>query len=109
MTDRTTWAVTGILHVLKVGCRWIDCPREYGPATTVYNRFNRWSKAGVWQAMAAQLVKHDATDIMSIDSTTSKAHRCSAGGKGGLRSKPSAAVAAAARRKSTRSSTPTGA
>lgn len=28
-----------IIHVLKVGCRWCDCPAEYGPPTTVYNRF----------------------------------------------------------------------
>ena len=38
--------ISGILHVLKVGCRWCDCPAEYGPSTTVYNRFNRWSRRG---------------------------------------------------------------
>ena len=53
--------ISGILHVLKVGCRWCDCPRDYSPSTTVYNRFNRWSKAGIWQRMAEQLVVHDAT------------------------------------------------
>lgn len=35
--------ISGILHVLKTGCRWQDCPAEYGPSTTIYNRFNRWS------------------------------------------------------------------
>jgi len=30
--------ISGILHVLKVGCRWCDCPAEYGPSTTVCNR-----------------------------------------------------------------------
>jgi len=30
--------ISGIIHVLKSGCRWIDCPKEYGPHTTVYNR-----------------------------------------------------------------------
>ncbi len=34
--------VSGTLHVLKVGCRWFDCPVEYGPTTTIYNRFNSW-------------------------------------------------------------------
>ena len=34
--------ISGIIHVLKSGCRWQDCPPEYGPTTTVYNRFNRW-------------------------------------------------------------------
>ena len=36
--------ISGIIHVLKTGCGWIDCPKEYGPHTTVYNRFNRWSR-----------------------------------------------------------------
>jgi transposase len=36
--------ISGILHVLKVGCRWRDVPCEYGPATTIYNRYNRWSR-----------------------------------------------------------------
>ena len=40
--------ISGILNVLKVGCRWCDCPAEYGPSTTVYNRFNRWSRRGFW-------------------------------------------------------------
>ena len=35
--------VSGIIHVLQSGCRWRDCPKEYGPSTTIYNRFHRWS------------------------------------------------------------------
>ena len=71
--------LSGILHVQKTGCRWQDCPKAYGPHTTVYNRFNRWSKAGIWQKIADSLVIHDALDVQCIDSTTAKAHRCSAG------------------------------
>jgi transposase len=37
--DRTV--ISGIIHVLKIGCRWCDCPREYGPSTTIYNPYNR--------------------------------------------------------------------
>jgi transposase len=40
--------IPGILHLLKVGCSWCDCPAEYRPSTTVYNRFNRWSHRGFW-------------------------------------------------------------
>src|SRR5271156_1220221 len=36
--------ISGILHVLKSGCRWCDCPPEYGPPTTIYNRFVRWAE-----------------------------------------------------------------
>jgi len=38
---RNRQVISGIIHVLKVGCRWSDCPTAYGPSTTVYNRFNR--------------------------------------------------------------------
>ena len=41
--------ISGILHVLKTGCRWRDCPAKYGPHTTIYNRYNRWSKRRIWQ------------------------------------------------------------
>jgi transposase len=102
---RNREVVSGIIHVLKTGCRWEDCPAEYGPHTTVYNRFNRWSKAGIWSRILADLVVFDATDIQCIDSTTAKAHRCAGGGKGGLKNKPSDAVGAAGRRKYMRSST----
>ena len=33
--------LSGIVHVLKSGARWRNCPPLNGPATTVYNRFNR--------------------------------------------------------------------
>jgi transposase len=96
--------ISGILHVLKVGCRWCDC-WDYGPSTTVYNRFNCWSKAGIWQRMAEQLVTHDAREIQCIDSTTAKAHRCSAGGKGGRMNRQPVEVAGVEPLKSTPSST----
>lgn len=43
--------ISGILHVLKTGCRWRDVPAVHGPPTTIYNRFTRWSSRGVWQRM----------------------------------------------------------
>jgi transposase len=41
--------ISGILHVLKTGCRWRDVPSAFGPPTTIYNRYNRWSQRRVWQ------------------------------------------------------------
>ena len=92
--------ISGIIHVLKVGCRWQDCPGMYGPSTTIYNRFHRWSARGVWRDLFAALVKTDPGGIQLIDSTTAKAHRSAAGGKGGPSSKRSAALAAGERQKS---------
>jgi transposase len=39
--------LNGIFYVLRTGSPWRDLPERYGPYTTVYNRFNRWARAGV--------------------------------------------------------------
>jgi transposase len=52
--------LSGIMHVQMVGCRWKDCPREYGPHKTIYNRFARWSERGIWQAIS-RLLRHPLT------------------------------------------------
>ena len=40
--------ISGIVHVLKSGGRWVDAPAAYGPRKTLYNRFVRWAAKGVW-------------------------------------------------------------
>jgi transposase len=92
--------ISGIIHVLKVGCRWQDCPAVYGPSTTVYNRFHRWAARGIWRRLFAALVRVEGADVQMIDSTTAKAHRSAAGGKGGPTSRRSAVRAAGERQKS---------
>jgi transposase len=77
--------ISGIVHVLRSGCRWKDCPAVYGPHTTVYNRFNRWSRRGRWQAIFDTLVATAPNDTRSIDSTSIKVQRSAAGGEGGAR------------------------
>jgi len=95
--------ISGILHVLKVGCRWCDCPTEYGPSTTVYNRFNRWSHRGFWLKLPDALVDAGAvTKSTAIDSTYVKAQRAAFGAKGGARSRRSVARAAGGPLRSTR-------
>jgi transposase len=100
--DRTV--ISGILHVLRSGCRWKDCPPEYGPPTTIYNRFVRWAERGVWERLFRELAARGRSGgIQMIDSTHVKAHRSAAGGKGGSGNRRSAARAAGATRKSTQS------
>jgi len=82
--------ISGIVHVLRSGCRWQDCPSAYGPHTTIYNRFNRWSRRGLWQDIFDTLVEAIPNDTRSIDSTSIKVHRSAAGGKGGPKLRPSA-------------------
>ena len=94
--------ISGVVQMLQCGARWRDCPPEYGPYTTIYNRFNRWSKRGRWAAIFAALVGDPhVPQPLALDSTSIKAHRSAAGGKGGRRRRPSVAPAAGARRKST--------
>ncbi len=95
---------SGIVHVLRSGGRWRDCPAVYGPPTTIYNRFHRWARRGLWQRILQALAVAEPNDIHLIDSTTAKAHRSAAGAKGGPRRRRSAVHAAAARPRSTRSS-----
>ena len=61
--------INGIFYVLRTGCPWHDLPEQYGPCTTVYNRFNRWSKAGIRDdVMAAVADAENASQVM-IDGT----------------------------------------
>jgi len=95
--------ISGIIHVLKSGCRWIDAPAVYGPRKTLYNRFVRWAAKGIWMGIfhALAAAGGPAADVL-IDSSAIKAHRCAAGGQGGNSVRRSAARAAAGRPRSTR-------
>ncbi len=94
--------ISGIVHMLRSGGRWRDCPAAYGPYTTIYNRFNRWSRQGVWfEIFEALTGSTGIVGTVAIDSSLVKAHRSAAGGKGGPSARPSAARAAAAPPKST--------
>ena len=94
--------ISGIIHVLRSGCRWQDCPSVYGPATTIYNRFNRWIHKGLWTRIFTTLsAQADCPDELSIDSTAVRAHRSAHGGKGGRKFRPSGARVAGRRQKYT--------
>lgn len=95
--------ISGIIHVLQSGCRWKGCPSVYGPPTTIYNRFNRWSRKRLWQKIFETLVAGaDLPNDLSIDSTAIKAHRSAIGLKGGRKLKPSGVHVAAEQPRSTR-------
>lgn len=75
--------VSGIVHMLRSGSPWRDCPPEYGPYTTVYNRFNRWSRQGIWSAIFYALTGKSDVVTGAVDATYVKAHRSAGGAKGG--------------------------
>jgi putative transposase len=71
--------VSGIVFVIKNGLRWCDAPKEYGPHKTLYNRFIRWSRMGVFDRIFAALAgKGKKPDRLIIGSTHLKAHRTAA-------------------------------
>lgn len=71
--------ISGIIFVIKNGLRWRDAPKEYGPHKTLYNRFVRWSRMGVFNKIFYALAQKAAPpDQLSIDATHLKAHRTAA-------------------------------
>ncbi|MGN7714958.1 IS5 family transposase [Agrobacterium radiobacter] len=71
--------LSGIIFVLRNGLRWRDAPKEYGPHKTIYNRFIRWSRLGVFNRILAELTaKQGKPEQLMIDATHLKAHRTAA-------------------------------
>ena len=92
--DRTV--LNGIFYILRTGAPWRDLPDRYGPHTTVYNRYVRWAKRGVWQHTFEALARDCKDALIFIDSSIVKAHRAAAGSKGGSWRRVSGAHAAVA-------------
>ena len=68
--------VSGIIFVIGNGLRWRDAPRDYGPHKTIYNRFVRWSRMGVFNRIFSELsAKGGKPDRLMIDATHLKAVR----------------------------------
>ena len=71
--------ISGIVFVIKNGLRWRDAPPAYGPHKTIYNRFVRWSRLGVFNKIFAELArKAGKPRRLMIDTTHLKAHRTAA-------------------------------
>jgi len=71
--------VSGIIFVIRNGLRWRDAPASYGPHKTIYSRFIRWSRLGVFNRIFAELAaKGGKPDQLMIDATHLKAHRTAA-------------------------------
>src|SRR5262245_57925404 len=64
-------------------CLGAICRNATGPYTTAYNRFNRWSRRGVWKRIFDALAAKSRDSLYLIDSTIVKAHRAASGAKGG--------------------------
>ena len=71
--------ISGIIFVIRNGLRWRDAPAAYGPPKTIYSRFIRWSRMGVFDRIFAALAAEAGPpERLMIDSTHLKAHRTAA-------------------------------
>ena len=68
--------LSGIIFINRNGLRWCDAPKEYGRPKTLYNRWKRWSRMGVFATIMTELAAQaQDTGIVMIDATHAKAHR----------------------------------
>ena len=77
--------LNGIFWVLRSGAPWADLPERYGPRTTVYNRFNRWRKAGVWDRLMDAIVEAHDGEVQMIDTSIVRVHQQGATAKRGVK------------------------
>ena len=96
--------INAVLYRAKTGIPWRDLPDRYGPWKSVYNRFNNWSKAGIWELLFAALsIELDDEDEEGsiVDATIVRAHLDAAGEKGGSKQMLWDSLAEAFQRRST--------
>ena len=70
--------VCAVLWVLRTGAPWRDLPERFGPWNTAFQRYNRWSKKGVWTAVFEAVQEPDWEWLM-IDASVIRAHQHAAG------------------------------
>jgi putative transposase len=87
--------VDAVLWIARAGAPWRDLPEELGNWNSVFQRFRRWAKKGVWQRVFNALIENPDFEYLIIDSTIVRAHQHAAGAKGGAKMRRSGVRAAA--------------
>ena len=85
--------VEGVLWIARTGSPWRDLPAPFGLWNSVFQRFSRWSREGVWHRIFAALSDDPDFEYLILDSTIVRAHQHATGAKGGLKIRPSVARA----------------
>ena len=97
--------INAVLWIAKTGAPWRDLPERFGLWNSVWKRFDRWSRKGVWQRIFEVLQDPDL-EYFIIDSTVVRAHQHAAGKKGGKLRRVSVAPPAVSAPNSTSAPTP---
>lgn len=81
--------VDAIVWMARTGVPWRDLVPFFGNWNSVFRRFRRWAKAGVWERIMAALVDDPDFESIIIDGTIIRAHQHAAGGRGGFKNRRS--------------------
>ena len=87
--------VDAVLWIARAGAPWRDLPPAFGNWNSVFQRFRRWAKKGVWERIFNALVESPDFEYLIIDSTIVRAHQHAAGAKGGAKMRQSGVRVAA--------------
>jgi transposase len=96
--------IDAVLYRAKTGVPWRDLPERFGPWKSVYNRFDNWAAAGIWNRIFRALQSDDEPEGSIVDGSVVRAHQDAAGGKGGSRETLLVVLEGAFQPSSTRSS-----
>lgn len=84
--------VDAVLWIARSGSHWRELPDVFGNWNSVFARYNRWAKKGVWERVFQALSGDPDFEYVLMDSTIVRAHQHSAGAKGGMRRRKPLAV-----------------
>ena len=84
-----------VLWIVRTGSPWRDLPAMFGNWSTAFRRFRDWREADVFKRIFDALSAEPDMEYAMVDATIVKVHRHGQGAKGGLRARPSGALAAA--------------
>lgn len=88
-------SIDAVLWIARTGAPWRDLAAGFGNWNSIFRRFSRWARRGVWERLFEALADDPDFEYVIIDATIVRAHQHASGAKGGLRRRPSAARAAA--------------
>jgi len=75
--------VDAVLWLVRAGAPWRDLPDEFGNWNSVFRRFRRWAKKGIWKRLFTELGENPDLEYLIIDSTIVRAHQHAAGAQKG--------------------------
>ncbi len=87
--------VEAVLWIVRTGSPWRDLPDVFGSWNSMFRRFSRWSRKGVWWRIFEAMSDDPDFEYLILDSTIIRPHQHTSGAKRGLKIRPLAAPAAA--------------